>query len=269
MVKAADRDLHSGLYRRRRGQPDPHPGQDPGRPARRDRPRHHSRLLRRRRGDACADTEGILGDARRDGRDLPRRGRPVDPVRRKGPLGAGTDLGAADGRGQRHHRRLYRRGLQDGDRRRRPRPRCRSASSASRTPRRSARPSAPSSRRACRPTARSSSTPHGGSPAIQLPYDSPFLTKAKTALSDEWPKPAVMIGMGGSIPIVGDFQTDARHGIAAGRLRPRRRPHPFAEREIRAELLPQGPALLGAHSRRADALSGEKAALSAEKPTFC
>jgi len=48
---------------------------------------------------------------------------------------------------------------------------------------------------------------HGGSPAIQLSYDSPFLTKAKTALSDEWPKPAVMIAMGGSIPIVGDFQT--------------------------------------------------------------
>ncbi|MBR0557556.1 dipeptidase [Ciceribacter sp. L1K23] len=47
---------------------------------------------------------------------------------------------------------------------------------------------------------------HGGSPAIQLSYDSPVLTKAKTALSDEWPKPAVVIGMGGSIPIVGDFQ---------------------------------------------------------------
>ena len=48
--------------------------------------------------------------------------------------------------------------------------------------------------------------PHGGSPAIQLPYDSALLTKAKAALSDEWPKPAVVIGMGGSIPIVGDFQ---------------------------------------------------------------
>ncbi len=48
--------------------------------------------------------------------------------------------------------------------------------------------------------------PHGGSPAIQLSYDSPFLTKAKDALSDEWGKPAVMIAMGGSIPIVGDFQ---------------------------------------------------------------
>ncbi|HEY0121477.1 MAG TPA: M20/M25/M40 family metallo-hydrolase [Rhizobium sp.] len=48
--------------------------------------------------------------------------------------------------------------------------------------------------------------PHGGSPAIQLPYDSALLAKAKVALSDEWPKPAVVIGMGGSIPIVGDFQ---------------------------------------------------------------
>ncbi|WP_137129624.1 dipeptidase [Rhizobium sp. FY34] len=48
---------------------------------------------------------------------------------------------------------------------------------------------------------------HGGSPAIQLAYDSPVLTKAKAALSDEWPNPAVVVGMGGSIPIVGDFQT--------------------------------------------------------------
>ncbi|NTF40425.1 dipeptidase [Rhizobium rhizogenes] len=47
---------------------------------------------------------------------------------------------------------------------------------------------------------------HGGSPAIQLSYDSPVLTKAKTALSSEWPQPALIIGMGGSIPIVGDFQ---------------------------------------------------------------
>ncbi|MCF6369192.1 dipeptidase [Rhizobium halophilum] len=48
---------------------------------------------------------------------------------------------------------------------------------------------------------------HGGSPAIQLSYDSPVLSKAKNALSEEWTKPAVVVGMGGSIPIVGDFQT--------------------------------------------------------------
>ncbi len=47
---------------------------------------------------------------------------------------------------------------------------------------------------------------HGTSPAIQLPFDSPLLQKAKTALSDEWPNEAVMVAMGGSIPIVGDFQ---------------------------------------------------------------
>ncbi|WJR68546.1 dipeptidase [Neorhizobium sp. CSC1952] len=47
---------------------------------------------------------------------------------------------------------------------------------------------------------------HGGSPAIQLAYDSPVLTKAKTALSEEWSKPALVVGVGGSIPIVGDFQ---------------------------------------------------------------
>ena len=47
---------------------------------------------------------------------------------------------------------------------------------------------------------------HGGAPATQLPYSSPFIDKAKQALSDEWPKPTVMIGMGGSIPIVGDFK---------------------------------------------------------------
>ncbi|OEC99986.1 M20/M25/M40 family metallo-hydrolase [Rhizobium sp. YK2] len=47
---------------------------------------------------------------------------------------------------------------------------------------------------------------HGGSPAIQLSYDSPILSKAKTALSNEWPNPAIVVGEGGSIPIVGDFQ---------------------------------------------------------------
>jgi acetylornithine deacetylase/succinyl-diaminopimelate desuccinylase-like protein len=48
---------------------------------------------------------------------------------------------------------------------------------------------------------------HGSSPAIQLSYDSPLLNTAKAALDEEWPKKAVMIAMGGSIPIVGDFQS--------------------------------------------------------------
>jgi acetylornithine deacetylase/succinyl-diaminopimelate desuccinylase-like protein len=45
------------------------------------------------------------------------------------------------------------------------------------------------------------------SSAIQLPFDSPALTKARGALQAEWGKTAVTIGAGGSIPIVGDFKT--------------------------------------------------------------
>ncbi|WP_127520173.1 dipeptidase [Mesorhizobium sp. Z1-4] len=48
---------------------------------------------------------------------------------------------------------------------------------------------------------------HGSGPAIQLAFDSPMVTSAKSALSDEWGKPALTIAMGGSIPIVGDFQS--------------------------------------------------------------
>ncbi|UXM96430.1 dipeptidase [Bartonella sp. HY329] len=47
---------------------------------------------------------------------------------------------------------------------------------------------------------------HGASPAIQLPYDSSIVSKAKIALSQEWGKQAELVAMGGSIPIVGDFQ---------------------------------------------------------------
>jgi len=48
---------------------------------------------------------------------------------------------------------------------------------------------------------------HGASPAIQLSYDSPLVSCAKAALSDEWPNPAILVAMGGSIPIVGSFQS--------------------------------------------------------------
>lgn len=49
---------------------------------------------------------------------------------------------------------------------------------------------------------------HGASPALQLPLDSPYLKKASAALGDEWGKPAVLKGSGGSIPIVGSFKRD-------------------------------------------------------------
>jgi acetylornithine deacetylase/succinyl-diaminopimelate desuccinylase-like protein len=45
-----------------------------------------------------------------------------------------------------------------------------------------------------------------GSPALSLDFDMPALEKGKTALQDEWGKEAALIGMGGSIPIVGDFK---------------------------------------------------------------
>ncbi len=48
---------------------------------------------------------------------------------------------------------------------------------------------------------------HGSAPATQLPYDSPVLAKARTALSAEWGKETIMACMGGSIPIVGLFQS--------------------------------------------------------------
>jgi acetylornithine deacetylase/succinyl-diaminopimelate desuccinylase-like protein len=47
---------------------------------------------------------------------------------------------------------------------------------------------------------------HGASPALTLPLDGPELNAARAALSDEFGKEAVMIGSGGSIPIVGKFR---------------------------------------------------------------
>jgi acetylornithine deacetylase/succinyl-diaminopimelate desuccinylase-like protein len=48
--------------------------------------------------------------------------------------------------------------------------------------------------------------PHGGSPAITVPADSEYVRQALVALTDEWGKPAVITGSGGSIPVVGDFK---------------------------------------------------------------
>ena len=194
IVKAADRDLHSGIYGGAAANP--------------------IRILAKILADIHDETGRVTIPGFYDGvEETPSQilkswetlgetaenflgaDRPVDPVRRKGPLGAGTDLGAADRRVQRHHRRLYRQGLQDGDRRGGvgeglvpPRPQAGSGQDPRGLP-------ANSSRRAFPADCSVEFHPHGGSPAIQLSYDSPFLAKAKNALSDEWPKPAVMIGM--------------------------------------------------------------------------
>jgi acetylornithine deacetylase/succinyl-diaminopimelate desuccinylase-like protein len=43
--------------------------------------------------------------------------------------------------------------------------------------------------------------------ALQLSFDNPALEKARSALAEEWGKKAIMMGAGGSIPIVGDFKS--------------------------------------------------------------
>jgi acetylornithine deacetylase/succinyl-diaminopimelate desuccinylase-like protein len=45
----------------------------------------------------------------------------------------------------------------------------------------------------------------GGSPGIEVAADSPFIRAARSALAEEYGKPAVLIGCGGSIPVVGSF----------------------------------------------------------------
>jgi acetylornithine deacetylase/succinyl-diaminopimelate desuccinylase-like protein len=47
---------------------------------------------------------------------------------------------------------------------------------------------------------------HGGDRAVSQPSDSPWVKKAERALTEEWGRPAKVIGMGGSIPIVTQFK---------------------------------------------------------------
>lgn len=51
---------------------------------------------------------------------------------------------------------------------------------------------------------------HGASPALQLPFSSEALSRARRALAAEWGKEPAMIGSGGSIPIVGSFKRDLK-----------------------------------------------------------
>ncbi len=47
---------------------------------------------------------------------------------------------------------------------------------------------------------------HGCNPAIRVPTDSPFLAAAREALSSVYGREAVLIGSGGSIPVVGEIE---------------------------------------------------------------
>ncbi|MDB5508531.1 MAG: Peptidase [Hyphomicrobiales bacterium] len=49
---------------------------------------------------------------------------------------------------------------------------------------------------------------HGASPALQLPFSSEALARARRALHQEWGREPVLAGSGGSIPIVGAFKKD-------------------------------------------------------------
>jgi acetylornithine deacetylase/succinyl-diaminopimelate desuccinylase-like protein len=49
---------------------------------------------------------------------------------------------------------------------------------------------------------------HGASGAVQLPFSSEALSRARRALQAEWGKEPVLAGCGGSIPIVGAFKRD-------------------------------------------------------------
>lgn len=44
---------------------------------------------------------------------------------------------------------------------------------------------------------------HGASPGLRLPYDGAYLSRARSALRDEWGVEPALVGSGGSIPVVG------------------------------------------------------------------
>jgi len=48
--------------------------------------------------------------------------------------------------------------------------------------------------------------PHGMNPAIRVPTDSPWLEATRAALNNVFDKDAVLIGSGGSIPVVGSIR---------------------------------------------------------------
>ena len=49
---------------------------------------------------------------------------------------------------------------------------------------------------------------HGNSTASRMDISDPAFTAARAALAAEWEREAVFIGMGGSIPVAGDFKTE-------------------------------------------------------------
>jgi acetylornithine deacetylase/succinyl-diaminopimelate desuccinylase-like protein len=58
------------------------------------------------------------------------------------------------------------------------------------------------------PDAKAEFTDHAGSPAITLSVKNEALRRARRALEAEWGKAAVLIGSGGSIPVIGAFKRE-------------------------------------------------------------
>jgi acetylornithine deacetylase/succinyl-diaminopimelate desuccinylase-like protein len=56
------------------------------------------------------------------------------------------------------------------------------------------------------PDAKVEFTSLADAPGIEIPFDSPALGKARGALLEEWGKPPVTVGEGGTIPIITDFK---------------------------------------------------------------
>ena len=246
VIHAADRDLHSGFY---------------GSAA--TNPNHVlARIIADLRdADGRITLPGFydgvpeLPDALRESwaklgfseADVPRRGRPLGAGRREGPLGARDDLVAADLRGQRHGRRLPGRRLQDGDPGAGAWPRSPSASSSTRTRTRSAPPSASTCNDRIPADCTVEFHEHGSGTAVA--FDT-----SGAGLPEDARRADRRMGQGRRLrrrrrldPGDDADQEQARRRRGDGRLRPRRRPHPQPEREVRAQELPQGHPLLGAH----------------------
>ena len=87
----------------------------------------------------------------------------------------------------------------------------------------------------------------GGSAAIAFDPKAPFVVSAAEGLAGGM-GPARRAHRHGRLdPHRHVLQGRAGHGQPAGRLRPRRRPHPLAQRKVQPLLLPQGRPQLGPH----------------------
>ena len=136
---------------------------------------------------------------------IPQADRAFDSRRRKGSPADRAGLLAPDLRHQRHHRRLYGRGLQD----RYP------GGSLGKSFVPAGGGAGPEKiRKAFRDyvtsrfpgDCKAEFTDHSNAPAIALDWNMKPLAAAKRALTDEWGKEALLIGSGASIPIVADFK---------------------------------------------------------------